>query len=277
MSEKTEFLDLYKALAKFQTLVPEIEKRCVAKAQTFSYKYADLPDIKRAIKPALEACNLVVSNSTIYLEKTEFLVTKVILTTSGEFVQSLSPLHSGMKPQEKGALITYLRRYHLCGLLDIAADEDVDGLHTQPTQTIKTNAESKENTSPLPRPVWAPKTEQVMALAEEKKKTEVVKSAENTTYTNKYITGEWKFFDQDIRDAGKQQIERYLNKQYDKAKTSNTEVSNTTKALNEAFDILWGKEKKTPKIEVVNVDSEPPLNVYDNQPPMFNELEPITF
>lgn len=130
IAEKTEYLKLYKALFDFQNLVPEIEKNCTAKAGTFSYKYADLPNIKRAIKPALEQCKLVVTHSTIEKDKQEYLVTKVIQIECGEFVQSITPVPLNLEPQKKGAWFTYFRRYHLCNLLDIAADEDVDGIHT---------------------------------------------------------------------------------------------------------------------------------------------------
>lgn len=143
ITEKTEYLKLYKALFDFQNLVPEIEKNCTARAGTFSYKYADLPSIKRAIKPFLEYCKLVVTHSTIEKDKQEYLVSKVIQIECGEFVQSITPVPSNLEPQKKGAWFTYFRRYHICNLLDIAADEDVDGIHTTKEQVTITRGNNE--------------------------------------------------------------------------------------------------------------------------------------
>lgn len=255
--QKNEFLEIYKALAKFQNICPEIEKDCIARTNTFSYKYASLPNIKRAIKPALKECDLVITHMMIFIDKTEFLVTKVLHVLSGDFVQSSSPIPAGLKPQEKGAQQTYLSRYHICGLLAIAADEDVDGLPKDNT-TVKTEPVKAEV-----KTFWAPKTDTVSNLTTEKKTTE---KTQTTTYINDdYVINFGKHKGKSLDQVGRLELESYVAWLYESAERDGKSVSKNTLELEEAMKHRWSNGKT--KIEVINIDAEPPVTPFEEPLP----------
>lgn len=90
----------------------------------FKSKYADLPAIIDAVRPALTKHGLSVTQTTRIAEGGLVLVT-TLHHVSGETVSGEYPLPIG-KPQEMGSAITYARRYSLAALCCIAADEDDD-------------------------------------------------------------------------------------------------------------------------------------------------------
>ena len=125
--------NIAKSLVEFQRKVPAIPKKRTAKVPTksggeYSYKYADLSDILAAISEPLAAQGLAVSQSAFNGEG-GVGVTTVLLHTSGEHIQSdplVMPLQ-GATAQAIGSAITYARRYALCSILGISAEEDDDG------------------------------------------------------------------------------------------------------------------------------------------------------
>lgn len=59
------------------------------------------------------------------------LVTK-LFHTSGEYIESKMILeYQSMTSQEIGSMITYMRRYNICLVLGIVADDDDDGAQAQ--------------------------------------------------------------------------------------------------------------------------------------------------
>ena len=92
----------------------------------FKSKYANLEDIMKALLPHLEENKLYVTTTV----SCDAITTHVIDTESGdtrEYVLSMGTLFSG-KPQEFGSLVTYYRRYQICGIFGIApTDDDDDG------------------------------------------------------------------------------------------------------------------------------------------------------
>jgi hypothetical protein len=73
--------DFFAALASFQAKIPPITKSQTARVQsakgTFSYRYADLGDIQRAIAPTLAACGLSVTFDTTQDQGGYTIVAKV--------------------------------------------------------------------------------------------------------------------------------------------------------------------------------------------------------
>ena len=90
-----------------------------------SYRYADLAEIIEHVRPVLAKHKLAVVQLTL-AEQRNLLVTRLI-HESGQYLESTYPLPSGVIAQEMGSAITYARRYSLCAILGIAADEDDDG------------------------------------------------------------------------------------------------------------------------------------------------------
>lgn len=90
----------------------------------FKSKYADLSAVCDSVDEALAKYGLT------YVQPLEvevgilYIATK-LMHTSGEEMVSKFPVTGG-KPQEMGSAITYGRRFSLCSLLGISADDDDD-------------------------------------------------------------------------------------------------------------------------------------------------------
>jgi hypothetical protein len=119
------------AFVQAQADLPEISKNRTAKIETksggsFSYKYAELPDIIAAVRPVLAANGLAFAQS-IEARNGAIGVTTRIYHSSGH-VEEFGPvvIPSGEEARAIGSAITYARRYGLVAALGIAADEDDD-------------------------------------------------------------------------------------------------------------------------------------------------------
>jgi len=122
-----------KALSEFGKKCPEIQKKRTARVfskrtnKEFTYSYADLSDVLRAVSGPLSETGLAVVQTMMPIEEGTILETSVI-HESGEWVSSHYLMNTGgLSPQEMGSQITYARRYSICSILNIAADEDDDG------------------------------------------------------------------------------------------------------------------------------------------------------
>ena len=123
------------ALAEFQRDLPPIEKRQTARIQSqrghFSYRYADLADIQRAIGPRLAACGLAVTFDTEEDGDRLDVICRVH-HTAGHSSEARFPVPVDRSArmnaaQQVGAALTYGRRYALTAALGIVtADEDTD-------------------------------------------------------------------------------------------------------------------------------------------------------
>ena len=92
----------------------------------FRSKYADLAAVHEAVDEALSANGLTIMQPMQIGQQSHVILTK-LLHVSGEEVVSAYPLPGGVKSQELASAITYGRRYSLCALLGIPADDDDDG------------------------------------------------------------------------------------------------------------------------------------------------------
>ena len=109
------------AFLKAQSEFPGISKDGKADAGSFSYKYGTLPAILRAVLPVLHENDLALTQ----LFSEGKIVTKLV-HESGEMVSEMECSQSGLKPQDFGAKISYLRRYSLTAMLGISPDDDTD-------------------------------------------------------------------------------------------------------------------------------------------------------
>lgn len=91
----------------------------------FKSKYADLPAVIDAVRPALVKHGLSVTQTTQLVEGGGLKLVTTLHHASGESLSSEYPLPVG-KPQEMGSALTYARRYTLAAICCIAADEDDD-------------------------------------------------------------------------------------------------------------------------------------------------------
>lgn len=124
---------LYAALAKFQGVVPAVEKNRTANIPTksggsYSYAYADLGDIWSAIRKPLADNNLAVVQLLSGGEQGKTRLTTIIGHSSGQELRSTLELDtSGKTTQEQGSLFTYMKRYALGASLGISTEDDDDG------------------------------------------------------------------------------------------------------------------------------------------------------
>ena len=116
------------ALAAAQAAMPAIVKDRVAKiGPGREYRYADLATILATVRPVLGAHGLALTQRTQIRGDAIVLLTE-LRHASGEVLDSEYPVAAiGIKHQDMGGALTYARRYALCGLVGIAADEDDDG------------------------------------------------------------------------------------------------------------------------------------------------------
>jgi len=92
------------------------------KEYSYTYKYADLAEIRKATQTALTKYELAICST--FGSNT---ITTTLAHSSGQVKESVLPLNTSKAPQALGSDITYFRRYQVCAMLGIAADEDDDG------------------------------------------------------------------------------------------------------------------------------------------------------
>ena len=140
--------ELYKAIVAFQSEVPTIKKN----ASGYNYKFADLDEITKVIKPLLTKHGL---GYTQPLDGTN-IKTIIFHAESGESLESVVhiPQDVELKGQNQfqvmGSAITYLRRYALSSALGLVTDEDADGAGEQVKNT-PTTAPKPPQATPAPK------------------------------------------------------------------------------------------------------------------------------
>jgi ERF superfamily len=121
-------------------------------------KYANLDAVLAAISESFNKYNLCLLQPTEIRDAQTILKTVIYHVESGEQIAGELLLPQTADPQKTGSAITYYRRYALCSLLGIVADEDDDAelsrtgspsmIHTQAgnaTIQIKTNQSTAQN------------------------------------------------------------------------------------------------------------------------------------
>jgi ERF superfamily len=98
-------------------------------------KYASLDAVLGAISEALNKYDLCLLQPTEVRAEQTILKTVIYHVESGEQIACELLLPQNAEPQKTGSAITYYRRYALCSLLGIIADEDDDGNVTIPEKT----------------------------------------------------------------------------------------------------------------------------------------------
>jgi len=124
--------ELVEALAQIQALLPIVHKGETAEVPTksggrYSYSYADLSDVVKAVYPVLATVGLAFVSRPKFVDG-RYLLIGQLEHKSGEFRDAEFPLPERGTPQELGSAITYGRRY-LLGCLTgvVTGDQDDDG------------------------------------------------------------------------------------------------------------------------------------------------------
>jgi len=136
-------IELIKALIKARAEFPSIQKDKIN--PHFKVSYASLDSVLDAVTPVLCKHGLAIVQ---VMEKGSILKTN-LFHESGEFLTSEYELPDIQDSQKKGAALTYARRYTVCALLSITADEDDDANSAKDEKTYNSKTKpSNNNNSP---------------------------------------------------------------------------------------------------------------------------------
>jgi hypothetical protein len=132
-----------KALAGFSQEVPAIHKN----TKGYGYTYSNLSEIFSVINPLLKKHGL---GFTQIVNGTS-LTTIVFHVESGETIEGTMDIPQGVQLkgmndfQVMGSAISYLKRYHISGMLCLVTDSDIDasGVQTSPTKVKSETPTSK--------------------------------------------------------------------------------------------------------------------------------------
>lgn len=115
-----------KELIEFQKKCPVIDfDKEASLGKGFKFKYASFPKIVKTITPILESLNMGFYHAIL-----DGYLTCVVFSDSEKIMSQIQLPASG-DAKALGANITYFKRYTLCGLLGIVAEEDTDVQGTQ--------------------------------------------------------------------------------------------------------------------------------------------------
>lgn len=90
-------------------------------------KFANLEACFDAVREPLRKHGLAITQTIDARVGDVPLLVTTLTHVSGEAVSSLAPLMKDATPQQLGSAITYMRRYSLCALLGLVAEDDDDG------------------------------------------------------------------------------------------------------------------------------------------------------
>lgn len=126
------------ALIKFQSLCPAIKKDSTNPFH--KSKYASLDTILDTIKDPLNSCDLAISQQCVDNSGEVITLKTVLYHASGEFMDStLSMKPSQLTGQAYGSILTYMRRYSISSILNLATmdDDDCNAETVKPTEAKK--------------------------------------------------------------------------------------------------------------------------------------------
>lgn len=126
------------ALAAAQGELPHIKKDNVAKINGGrDHRWVDLATLLAAVRPVLSRHGIALLQRTDIRDGAMVLLTE-LRHPSGEIIDTVYPVCvPTARHQDMGTAMTYARRYALCALLGIAAEEDDDGATAAETPPVK--------------------------------------------------------------------------------------------------------------------------------------------
>jgi ERF superfamily len=138
-----ETAELAAALAAAQAELPEVKKNRSADVKNkegrflYAYSYADLADVSAAVLPVLGRHGLAFTAFPGHQQDGKFGLRYYLLHSSGAQLEGFFEIDDKGGMQLVGGRITYARRYCLCAVTGITADEDVDARDDGPSRTVQ--------------------------------------------------------------------------------------------------------------------------------------------
>jgi hypothetical protein len=148
MTEMQPIAKLATALALAQAEFKPIIKDKTVTSGSYKYRYADLASVREAVTPALAKNGLAIVQTFRPNGGVHQYVDTLLVHSSGESISSSYQIPATGKQQEIGSAITYARRYSLCAILGVVAEDDDDGnaadqKQVKVEQTVSTQAAGK--------------------------------------------------------------------------------------------------------------------------------------
>lgn len=172
-SSAGDLAELFMALAAAQAEMSDPAKNKVAKVPmkaggTYSYKYADLADLLKIIRPAFGKQGLALFQVPTNPFRGGVKIVTRLCHKSGQWLQFTLTMPVGDdKPQTLGSAITYGRRYAAAGIAAIAPDEDEDGQAAQDAAPARMPATRRPENGPSSKnPAYSGTDHQRAALKE---------------------------------------------------------------------------------------------------------------
>lgn len=147
MQHSESMTALIGALVKFQRVVknPKMDEEVTYSGRKF--KYASLTSVVDTVRQPLTENDLCFTQALEHYDTGVIALTTVLMHGSGEWISSTVPIQAEKGSQAFGAALTYMKRYSLCAILGVSAEEDTDGPQT---------ANKGQGAAPAPRPTQTP-------------------------------------------------------------------------------------------------------------------------
>lgn len=141
-------VDLLTALCEAQAEFPAVAKARTAEGEKFSYQYADLADVNKAITPVLNKHGLAISHLPSFEGEMAFMRSR-LYHKDGTYLEAVLPLVTTRQgPQALGSSITYMKRYNIGCLCNLVLEEDDDGNGAE-NRDGKTRSQSARKPAPI--------------------------------------------------------------------------------------------------------------------------------
>jgi hypothetical protein len=129
-SEQIDQLASALATAQGQIQNPKKNKKVRVTTKSgrgYEFSYADLTAVFEAVKGPLSSNGLSFVQAMVTAEDGKFRLVTRLMHTSGQWLESMTPLFvEEGSSQAFGSALTFMKRYALCALLAVAADDDDD-------------------------------------------------------------------------------------------------------------------------------------------------------
>lgn len=186
---------LAEALAKAQAEMKAPPKSKVMKIPgRGDYRYADLSDVIEARRVGAKY-GLAITQG-MEMREGYLALTTMLMHASGEWKAWECPLPAGLKPQELGSYLTYMRRYSESGAWGLAAEDDDDG---ERAQHAATGREERHDDGQADLPVDAVAINTLAADIQQVTGMEIAAIIKNGSYFEK--DGAPQFFDDPAKAA----------------------------------------------------------------------------
>jgi hypothetical protein len=128
MKKSDQISEITKALSIAQAAFPDIPKNKEVSAGKYKFHYADLASIIAATRKPMTDNGLAVMQS-VSLDGERMMIETLLSHISGQWIETTTPIKvTGNDNQAFGSAQTYGKRYALCAILGVVADDDDDGM-----------------------------------------------------------------------------------------------------------------------------------------------------